>query len=264
MSDTPTPVSASPPSDGGKDDVAVRFDDVHKSFGPLYVHRGVTFSIKQGEIMSLLGGSGTGKSVLLKEAIGLLKPDRGSIYVFGRDIVPMSEKELQPVRRDVGMLFQGAALFDSLSVGENIAYPLREHFPDMSEDELQRRIETNLELVGMPGEQDKMPDELSGGMQKRVGLARAMAVEPRVLLYDEPTTGLDPTNVHRINELITSLCREHGITSVIVTHDMDCVRAIADRITMLWEGVVEAQGTVEELQQSDSDLVRRFMAGELA
>ena len=245
------------------DDTVVRFEDVHKSFGQLYVHRGVSFSIHEGEVMSLLGGSGCGKSVLLKEMIGLLKPDRGSIFVFGQDVARMKESQLMPVRREVGMLFQGAALFDSLTAAGNIAYPLHEHFPEMSEQEIEERVKTNLELVGMPGVEDKMPDELSGGMKKRVGLARAMAVQPKVMLYDEPTTGLDPTNVHRINDLIVSLCKEHGITSIMVTHDMECVRAITDRITMLWEGKVEAVGTVEEMDNSEEDLVRRFMAGDM-
>ena len=269
MSETKTPQPTDVPvqkacNAASGDDTVVRFEDVHKAFGPLKVHRGVSFSIRKGETMSLLGGSGTGKSVLLKEMIGLLKPDRGSIFVFGQDIAPMNESQLMPVRRDVGMLFQGAALFDSLTVAGNIAYPLREHFPDMSEEEIHERIETNLELVGLPGTEDKMPDELSGGMKKRVGLARAMAVRPKVMLYDEPTTGLDPTNVNRINDLIVSLCKEHGITSIMVTHDMECVRAITDRITMLWEGKVEAVGTVEEMDHSEKDLVRRFMSGDMS
>ena len=244
--------------------IVARFEDVHKAFGALYVHRGVSFSVREGEVMSLLGGSGMGKSVLLKEMIGLLRPDRGSIFIFGDDIVPMSEADLMPVRREVGMLFQGAALFDSLDVGENVAYPLRQHFPKMSEDEIGERVRTNLELVGMPDIERKKPDELSGGMKKRVGLARAMAVRPKVLLYDEPTTGLDPTNVNRINDLIHSLCKEHGMTSIMVTHDMACVRAITDRITMLWEGKVVAVGTVAEMENSEDDLVRRFMAGDMA
>ncbi|MGH7423129.1 MAG: ABC transporter ATP-binding protein, partial [Candidatus Methylomirabilales bacterium] len=209
-----------------------------------------------------LGGSGTGKSVLLKLIIGLLKPDTGQILVEGEDIVPLQEEELLQVRRKVGMLFQGAALFDSLSVRENVAFPLREH-TRMTEAEIRGRVEEVLALVGMAGVEEKLPSELSGGMRKRVGLARAIALTPRIVLYDEPTTGLDPRNVDKINELITDLRAKLQVTSVVVTHDIQSALRISDRVALLSDGRVVDTGTPAEIAKAEHPVVQEFLAGHL-
>lgn len=240
--------------------VIIEFKDVHKSFNGLPVHRGINLSIWEGEIMSLLGGSGSGKSVLLKELIGLMRPDRGDIIVFGKNVTYMREDELIQLREHVGLLFQGAALFDSLTVAENIAYPLREHLR-LTEQEIQRRVEEKLQLVGLRGIESKMPAELSGGMKKRVGLARAIATEPDIILYDEPTTGLDPMTAQRINELIVELQRKLGVTTIVVTHDLHCVRTVSDRIAMLHDGKIVTVGTWEELAASRIQTVQDFIRG---
>ena len=179
--------------------IIIEFKDVYKSFNGLPVHNGINLSIVEGEIMSLLGGSGSGKSVLLKELIGLIRPDKGDIMVFGRNVTQMKEGELIRLREHVGLLFQGAALFDSLTVSENIAYPLREHL-QLTENEIRKRVAEKLQLVGLEGIEAKMPAELSGGMKKRVGLARAIATEPDIILYDEPTTGLDPITAAQFSQ----------------------------------------------------------------
>ncbi|MBE7446984.1 MAG: ABC transporter ATP-binding protein [Planctomycetia bacterium] len=241
-------------------DIIIEFRDVYKSFNGLPVHKGINLSIRKGEIMALLGGSGSGKSVLLKEIIGLMMPDKGDIVVFGKHVTQMKEDELITLRRHVGMLFQGAALFDSLTVFENIAYPLREHL-QLTEKELQERVAEKLRLVGLSGIELKMPAELSGGMKKRVGLARAIATEPDIILYDEPTTGLDPMAAQRINELIVELQRELGVTTIIVTHDLHCVRTVSNRIAMLHEGKIIMVGTWEELVASDIQEVKDFISG---
>lgn len=240
--------------------VIIEFKEVYKSFNGLPVHNGINLSILQGEIMSLLGGSGSGKSVLLKELIGLLMPDRGDIVVFGNNVTHMREEDLIKLREHVGMLFQGAALFDSLSVFENIAYPLREHLR-LTGEEIQTRVAEKLELVGLRGIENKMPAELSGGMKKRVGLARAIATEPDIILYDEPTTGLDPMTAQRINELIVELQRKLGVTTIVVTHDLHCVKTVSDRIAMLHEGKIVTVGTWEELAASGLQVVKDFLSG---
>ncbi|TVL98481.1 MAG: ABC transporter ATP-binding protein [Candidatus Brocadia sp. WS118] len=240
--------------------IIIEFKDVHKSFNGLLVHKGINLSILEGEIMSLLGGSGSGKSVLLKEIIGLIRPDRGDIIVFGKNVTQMREDELIQLREHVGLLFQGAALFDSLTVSENIAYPLREHLR-LTEQEIRKRVEEKLDLVGLRGIEAKMPAELSGGMKKRVGLARAIATEPDIILYDEPTTGLDPVTAQRINELIVELQRKLGVTTIVVTHDLHCVRTVSDRIAMLHEGKIVMVGTWEELATSGIPAVKDFISG---
>lgn len=240
--------------------VIIEFKDVYKSFNGLPVHNGINLSILEGEIMSLLGGSGSGKSVLLKELIGLMKPDKGDIMVFGKNVTLMKEDELIQLREHVGMLFQGAALFDSLTVFENIAYPLREHL-QLTEKEIQERVAEKLQLVGLGGIENKMPAELSGGMKKRVGLARAIATEPDIILYDEPTTGLDPMTAQRINELIIELQKKLGITTIVVTHDLHCVKTVSDRIAMLHEGKIVMVGTWEELATSTIQVVKDFISG---
>lgn len=240
--------------------VIIEFRDVYKSFNGLLVHKGINLSILKGESMSLLGGSGSGKSVLLKELIGLMKPDKGDITVFGKNVTHMKEDELIKLREHVGMLFQGAALFDSLTVFENIAYPLREHL-QLTEKEIRERVAEKLRLVGLIGIEIKMPAELSGGMKKRVGLARAIATEPDIILYDEPTTGLDPRTAQRINELIVELQKKLGITTIVVTHDLHCVKTVSDRIAMLHEGKIVTVGTWKELTTSPMQVVKDFISG---
>ena len=226
--------------------IIIEFKDVYKSFNGLLVHNGINLSILEGEIISLLGGSGSGKSVLLKELIGLLKPDKGDIVVLDNNVTQMNEEALIDLREHIGMLFQGAALFDSLTVFENIAYPLREHLK-LTEREIQERVAEKLQVVGLSGIEEKTPSELSGGMKKRVGLARAIATEPEIILYDEPTTGLDPMTAQRINDLIIELQRKLGITTIVVTHDLHCVKTVSDRIAMLHEGKIVAVGTGKNL-----------------
>lgn len=247
---------------GVSDNHIIEFKDVRKSFNDLHVHRGIDFYVKEGEVLSLIGGSGSGKSVLLKELIGLLKPDSGQVFVMGRDVVPMSEKELLGIRKHVGMLFQGAALFDSLTVFENIAYPLREH-SRMMPSEIERRVAEKLHLVGLEGIEDKLPEELSGGMKKRVGLARAIATDPKILLYDEPNTGVDPINARKINDLILSLRDKTGVTSIVVTHDMHSVRMVTDRIVMLYEGKIITEGTWQDFEHSNLKIVKDFLEGNI-
>lgn len=242
--------------------IIIDIKDVYKAFDEKEVHKGVTLSIKKGENITVLGGSGSGKSVLLKEITGLLKPDSGDVIVEGEDIVPMSETQLVNVRKKMGMLFQGAALFDSLTVYENIAYPLRENtkFP---EDKIKEVVASNLRHVGLPGIEDKMPSDLSGGMKKRVGLARALAMNPKILLYDEPTTGLDPPNISRINQLIRFMQDEFGITGVIITHDVESAFEVSDRIAFLHEGKIVFTGTVKEARDSDIEVLSDFIHGRM-
>ncbi|MGH7901890.1 MAG: ABC transporter ATP-binding protein [Thermodesulfobacteriota bacterium] len=240
----------------------VEIKDVHKSFDSKKVHTGINLSIKQGENITVLGGSGSGKSVLLKEITGLIKPDMGDVIIEHENIVPMDEADLVHVRKKIGMLFQGAALFDSLTVAENIAYPLRES-SNFTEDDIKKVVSTNLELVGLEGIEDKLPSDLSGGMRKRVGLARAMAMNPKILLYDEPTTGLDPPNTSRINNLIRDMQKKFGITGVIITHDVKSAFEISDRIAFLHRGKIIFEGTVDEAQNSDIELLMDFIQGRI-
>ena len=242
--------------------IIIEFKDVYKSFNGILVHNGINLSIIEGEIISLLGGSGSGKSVLLKELIGLMKPDKGDIILLDTNVTQMNEEALIALREHIGMLFQGAALFDSLTVFENIAYPLREHLK-LTEKEIQDRVADKLHLVGLSGIEKKMPDELSGGMKKRVGLARAIATEPEIILYYEPTTGLDPMTAQRINDLIIELQRKLGITTIVVTHDLHCVKTVSDRIAMLHEGKIVAVGTWEELITSNIQVVQDFISGNI-
>ncbi len=238
------------------------YKNVSKSFGKKRVLDRVNLSIRKGETMTILGGSGSGKTVLLKAFLRLLNIDSGQILFEGEDIVQMGEDVLTALRRRVGMVFQGGALFDSLSVAENIAYPLREHF-DKSEEEIRDIVKTKLELVGLPGIEESYPADLSGGMKKRVALARTIATDPEVVLYDEPTTGLDPINTTRIDNLIRSIQEKMKVTSIVVTHDMDSAFRISDRLAFLYKGKIEALGTKDEIQQSDNALIRSFITGEI-
>lgn len=240
----------------------IRFEDVHIAFGRLKVLCGMDLTIVEGETVTIIGGSGSGKSVTLKLLLGVLKPDRGHIYFEGGDVTGMGEKELIAMRKKIGMLFQGSALFDSLTVKENIAYPLREHF-DYSEGELERIVREKLDLVGLDGVGQMMPADLSGGMKKRVGLARAIASNPKLILYDEPTTGLDPTNTHRINHLIREMQQKLKITSIVVTHDMTSAFAVSNRLALLKDGKICFTGTVAEIKTSKEATVRQFIEGRM-
>ena len=243
-------------------DTIIRFENVDKAFGEKVVYDQMSLSIERGETITIIGGSGTGKSVCLKMLIGLMKPDAGRIFVEEQDIAALSDKFLNPVRRKISMLFQGAALFDSLTVGENVAYPLREHL-ELEEAEIDERVARNLEMVGLPGIEEMMPSDLSGGMKKRVGLARAIAIEPEVILYDEPTTGLDPANTRRINELIRDLQRKLEVTSIVVTHDMQSAMTVSDRIAMLQGRRIDTVMTVQEVRDTGESKIRDFIEGRI-
>ena len=240
----------------------IQFSRVRKAFGPKIIYTGLDLEIRRGEVLTICGGSGVGKSVMLKMLIGLLHVDSGSIRFDGKDVTKLEERELSDVRRRIAMLFQSAALFDSLTVGENVGYGLEEHFREqMTPDDIRERVQWALELVGLPGIQDMDPADLSGGMRKRVGLARAVAVQPEVLLYDEPTTGLDPINTARVNHLITGLQKRLNITSIVVTHDMRSAFSISDRIAMVHSGRIIQAGTVEEFRESTDMRVSDFIQG---
>jgi phospholipid/cholesterol/gamma-HCH transport system ATP-binding protein len=240
----------------------IRFRNVRKAFGPKRIYSGLTLDIMRGETITVMGASGSGKSVMLKMLIGLLKPDAGEILFEGKDVATMSDDQLTEVRRRIAYLFQGAALFDSLSVGENVAYGLREQFWDtMSNAEILARVEQSLHLVGLPGIESMRPSDLSGGMKKRVGLARTLALQPAVILYDEPTTGLDPINTARINHLIVAIQRTLKLTSVVVTHDMGTAFTVSDRLAMIGKGRVLLVGTKEDFKNTTNPAVRDFIEG---
>ncbi|HWT82228.1 MAG TPA: ABC transporter ATP-binding protein, partial [Candidatus Methylomirabilis sp.] len=239
---------------------AIELRGVFKSFDGNRVLRGLDLAIRAGESLTIIGGSGSGKSVLLRLIIGLLKPEAGQILLEGQDIVPLGERELLQVRRKVGMVFQGSALFDSLTVDGNVGYALREHTA-WDEEKIRTRVREVLDLVGLGAIESMDPGELSGGMRKRVAVARAIALPPRILLYDEPTTGLDPSNVEKINELILDLKGKLGVTSVVVTHDMPSALKVSDRLAMLHEGRIAAVGSPEEIQATHHSLIRDFMEG---
>lgn len=234
--------------------------DVHKSFNSNHVLRGTNLTIERGETMVIIGGSGTGKSVILKHIIGLMKPDRGKIIVDGKDLSTLKERALDDLRKKFGMLFQGAALFDSLRVWQNVGFALRQQ-THLGDHEVKRIATQKLAMVGLRGVEDQMPADLSGGMKKRVGLARAIAMEPEILLYDEPTTGLDPIMADAINELILEMKRRLQVTGVAITHDMTSAYKIADRIAMLYEGVIQSVGSPAEIKNSTDPIVHQFVTG---
>ncbi len=234
--------------------------NIRKAFAGQDILRGVDLKIEKGESLVIIGRSGCGKSVLLKHLVGLLRPDEGRIIFEGEDTSQFNETDWNRVRSRVGMLFQGAALFDSMTVGENIGFFLREHLK-WKDDKIDDTVDRMLELVGLKGIAGKKPAELSGGMKKRVGLARAIAHNPEYVLYDEPTTGLDPIMADAIDRLIADLNKKLDITSVVVTHDMKSAYAIADRMAMLFEGRVVFQGTPDEIQKADDPLVQQFING---
>jgi phospholipid/cholesterol/gamma-HCH transport system ATP-binding protein len=239
---------------------AVELRGVRKAFRDVEVLRGVDLEVRRGETFTILGGSGAGKSVCLKHVIGLLRPDAGQVRVLGRDLGGLGEIGLVEVRKRCGMVFQGAALFDSLSVYENVAYPIREHL-DWKEEQVRQRVGECLAAVALPGVEALLPAELSGGMRKRVGVARAIALEPELILYDEPTTGLDPANARRIGRLIAALQARLRATSIIVTHDLGLCFEVSDRAALLKAGRIVAEGAVEEIRSSPHPDVRAFFAG---
>jgi phospholipid/cholesterol/gamma-HCH transport system ATP-binding protein len=238
----------------------VQVRSLSKSFGEQMVLNGINLEVAEGETLSVLGRSGTGKSVLLKLIIGLHHPDSGSIRVHGQEVTGLPLKPLNEVREKVGFLFQQAALYDSLTVEENVAFPLRRH-SKMSDDERRERVRELLTSVGMDQAAHKMPAEISGGMQKRVGLARALALEPDILLFDEPTAGLDPITAAEIDDLILRLQKERNMTSVVVTHDIHGAQAVSDRLALMRDGQILIEGTFEDLQKSRDKFVTQFLSG---
>lgn len=234
--------------------------DIHKSFGPHQVLRGVNLSVEKGESMTVIGGSGSGKSVLMKHIIGLLFPDRGRVTIDGQELNKLDDEGLNEFRKKFGMLFQGAALFDSLSVWENVGFSLKQH-TKLSDKEIRKIATEKLALVGLKDIEDKMPADLSGGMKKRVGLARAIAMDASIILYDEPTTGLDPISADAINDLIIDLRKKLGVTSVAITHDMQSAYKISDRIAMLYKGEIQEVGTPEQIKKTTNPIVRQFISG---
>jgi phospholipid/cholesterol/gamma-HCH transport system ATP-binding protein len=238
---------------------AVAVEEVQKSFGAQKVLNGISLTVKRGETLAVLGRSGTGKSVLLRLIIGLEKPDSGSVRIHGQDIAGMGLDQIGQIRKKMGFLFQHAALYDSLTVEQNVAFPLRHHKKDMSKSEQGERVRALLAEVGMESGLKKMPSDISGGMQKRVGLARALALEPDILLLDEPTAGLDPISSAEIDDLVLKLQAEHHMASIVVTHDLHSAKTIADRLALLNEGDVVIEGSFEDLQKSDIEFVREFL-----
>jgi phospholipid/cholesterol/gamma-HCH transport system ATP-binding protein len=238
----------------------IEIKNFKKSFGDKIVHKNVTFSVRQGEFLGLIGGSGTGKSVLLRSLIGLEKPDAGSVIFDGTEITKLKESQLIEIRKRMAYVFQGGALFDSMTVFENLAYPLRAH-TKLTEKEIDKKIRDLLKEFGLAGNEDIFPGSLSGGMQKRVGLARAIILGPEVVLYDEPTAGLDPYNTRKIQDLILRM-KNKGTTSILVTHDMPVAFAVCDRIAMLMDGEIKAIGTVDEIERQNTNLIAKFAQGE--
>ena len=242
-------------------EVIIRAENVHKAFGDRRILNGIDLELYRGETFVIMGGSGCGKSTLLRHLTGALTPDQGKVYLLGKDLTTLNEAEMDEVRKKIGMCFQSSALFDSMTVGENISLPLREH-TKLDESVINIVVKMKLELVGLRGFEDLMPSQLSGGMRKRVGLARAIVMDPQIIFYDEPTAGLDPIVGGVIDKLILDLSKKLSITSVVVTHDMNSVFRIADRIAMLYQGKVVKVGTKEEFRTTDNELIKQFITGE--
>jgi len=240
--------------------IKIRVVNLHKSFAKNRVLRGVHLEVRQGESMVVIGGSGSGKTVLIRCIIGLVRPEEGEIYVDGLEITRLSERRLNEVRKKFGMLFQGGALFDSMKVWENVGFGLRRH-TRLKEEEIRRIATEKLQLLGLKNVEDLMPAELSGGMKKRVSLARAIAMGPEILLYDEPTTGIDPVMADAINELIVQMREQLEVTSIAITHDMKSAYKIGDRIAMLYQGKIIEVGTPEEIKNSSNPIVQQFVQG---
>ncbi len=238
----------------------IELQEIHKSFGAQHVLKGLTLRITRGCTTVIIGRSGGGKSVILKHMIGLIRPDQGRVLVDGHDLNIMDDRQLNDVRRRFGMLFQDAALFDSMTVSQNVAFPLKEH-TSLSRDQIDETVEEKLAMVGLVNVEHKMPSELSGGMRKRVGLARAIALEPEIILYDEPTTGLDPPLADAINRLIKDTQEHLGVTGVVISHDIEGAFQVGHEIAMLYEGQIIAYGTPEEIKSSQDPVVQQFIHG---
>ncbi len=238
----------------------IELKNINKSFGDKSVLRDINLKINDGETIAIIGGSGSGKSTLLRLMIGLIRPTSGEIWIDGTEISGLTEDALDEVRLKMGMVFQYSALFDSMTVGDNVAFGLREH-TDYSEDKIQDIVEEKLAMVGLPGEEDTMPNDLSGGMKKRVSLARAIAFEPSIIFYDEPDSGLDPVMTEKIDELIMEMQRKLHVTSIVVTHDMETACLVADRIAMIYEGDLIAIDTVENFRRINDPRVKAFLRG---
>ena len=237
----------------------IQLIDVHKAFGEKRVLDGFTLDVNEGETMVIIGYSGTGKSVAIKHIVGLLEPDAGTVFVDGREVPKLPRRELYALRAKIGYVFQFAALFDSLSIGDNVAMGLRKQ--QLPEPEIARRVSEALELVDLPGVERRFPAELSGGMRKRVGIARAIALRPKYILYDEPTTGLDPVTSAVIDQLMRRMRDQLGVTGIVITHDMRSAYTVGTRIAMLYQGRVRQVGTVQEMQHSTDPVVRQFIEG---
>ena len=236
----------------------IEIKELYKSFGNNDVLKGVTFSVRKGENLVVLGKSGSGKSIAIKCLVGLVVADKGEIKVLGTDITKLDTNELNKIRVRIGFLFQNAALYDSMSVRENLGFTLKRHAKDLSAEEVENQIKEVLESVGLIEVIDKMPSELSGGMRKRIGLARTLILKPEIVLYDEPTTGLDTITSREISELLLEIQKKHKTSSIIITHDMACAKHTADRLVILKDGIIHAEGTYEELEKSDDEWVRSF------
>jgi len=241
----------------------IRVVDLHKSFGGKKVLQGVNLEVDKGETLVIIGQSGSGKSILVKHLIGLIAPDKGEIFVEDVDITRLSEEDLYKVRRKFAMLFQGAALFDSLTVLENVRFGL-ERYTDLSHTKIDEMAREALQRVGLRGVDDLMPFELSGGMRKRVGLARAIAYNPEIILYDEPSTGIDPIRADAINDLIIQMKKDLNVTSIVITHDMVSTYKVADRVAMLYQGKIIAAGKPEEIRESKNPVIQQFISGAAA
>lgn len=238
----------------------IQLTNVHKAFGPKEVLRGFTLDVQDGETVVIIGYSGTGKSVAIKHIVGLLEPDEGEVWVDNKRVDQLSRKDLVALRASIGYVFQFAALFDSLNVGDNVAMGLRKQ-GILSEADIDKRVDEALELVDLPDARKKMPAELSGGMRKRVGIARAIALRPKYILYDEPTTGLDPVTSAVIDELMMRMRDQLKVTGIVITHDMRSAYKVGTRIAMLYEGTVRQVGTIDEIQQSKDPVIRQFIEG---
>ncbi|WP_281309882.1 ABC transporter ATP-binding protein [Flavobacterium flavigenum] len=237
----------------------IEIKNLHKTFGKdNQVLKGVNFTVNKGEDLVILGRSGSGKSVTIKCIVGLITPDKGEIKVFDENVLELKKKELNEMRVRIGFLFQSGALYDSMSVRENLAFTLKKHNRDLSADEVEKEVIEALDSVGLADAIDKMPSELSGGMRKRIGLARTLILKPEIILYDEPTTGLDTITSREISELILDIKQKQKTTAIIITHDMPCAKLTADRIIVLKEGTIQAEGTYEELEKSEDEWVRSF------
>ena len=238
----------------------IQLDNIYKSFGTKHVLAGFTLEVKEGETMVIIGYSGTGKSVAIKHIVGLLEPDKGTVFVDGLEVPKLSRRDLYALRAKIGYVFQFSALFDSLSVAENVAMGLIKQ-GHLSTAEIDVRVQEALDLVDLPGSGDTLPIELSGGMRKRVGIARAIALRPKYLLYDEPTTGLDPVTAAVIDELMIRMRDKLGVTSIVITHDMRSAFSVGTRIAMLYEGTVRFVGSIDEIQNPEDPVVRQFIEG---